>query len=675
MSQLPGAQQQAIILIRQIQRNHYNPRPVDDSLSSVIFLKFINELDPQQNVFTMVDFKVLSGYRYSLDDELNGSTWSFLDRATEVYRQALKRVDTLVTAIFQKPLDYTTDDKISFSKEKNISFPGSVSEQKNRWVKWFKYVLLNQAYSMAAADSSKPSLKAVLVKNESSLRERIRKTQGSMFEALLDPASFETDLKGIYFNAIANSFDPHTDYFSPTKKEEFQASLSTEGLSFGFEIEENKVGSITVAGLIPGGPAWKTGEIHKDDQVVQLQWKGSAPVDVSAMTVEEAGEYMKQTNHDELTVKLKKTDGTVHSISLHKEKIETEENVVKGYLLSGDKKIGYISLPDFYTTWEDEKGSGCANDLAKEIIKMKKENLDGLILDLRYNGGGSLYEALQLCGIFIDEGPLVGIRGKDGKMVYVKDPNRGTIYDGPLLVMVNNQSASASEMMAAALQDYNRAVIVGSPTYGKATMQQIFPMDSNTVSTKKSPNGFVKITNGKLYRVSGLTAQRNGVIPDIALPDAFDGLEYREKFSPGALPADTMKKNNYYQSLPALPIASLALSSNQRVNNDPSFQKLVQSISIRMEELNNKQSGIPLKTELFEKWMKDEEALMKNMDETGETENKIFTAGNYKLETERLQNNSYASDLNKAALQSIQTDMYVQEAFRIMADLIRIQKQ
>src|SRR5437762_8924227 len=165
---------------------------------------------------------------------------------------------------------------------------------------------------------------------------------------------------------------------------------------------------------------------------------------------------------------------------LAKEKIETEDDIVKGYVLNGEKKIGYISLPDFYTIWEDESGSGCANDVAKEIVKLKKENIDGLILDVRYNGGGSLGEALQLTGIFIDEGPLLGEKDRNGKLVFLKDPNRGTIYDGPMVLMVNGQSASASEVLAAALQDYHRALIVGSSTYGKATMQEIFPMDTLT---------------------------------------------------------------------------------------------------------------------------------------------------------------------------------------------------
>lgn len=673
-SQLSVAQSQAIILKRQVQRNHYSPRPVDDSLSSGIFSSFIKLLDAQQDIFTADDYKALSAYRYLLDDELNSDGEKFLNMVIRLYRQRLQRADSIVTAILQKPLDFTADDKIIFTKEENKFFAQDAKELRNKWTKWFKYIILNNAYSMASADSIKPSLSSVLAKNETVLREKIRRGQARLFETILDPASFENDIKETYFNAIAASFDPHTNYFSPQQKENFQSELSTEDLSFGFEIDEDKEGKIFISQLLPGGPAWKTGEINKNDEILQLQWKGGLPVDVSAITVEEADDLLQKSNHDELSIKIKKQDGTMRTVDLRKEKIETEEDVVKGCLLAGEKKIGYIRLPDFYTIWENEEGSGCANDIAKEIIMMKKENLDGLILDVRYNGGGSLYEALQLCGIFIDEGPMAGIRKKDGKIVYLKDPNRGTIYDGPLIVMVNNQSASASEMVAAALQDYNRAVIVGSSTYGKATMQEIFPMDSTVKMQADSPDGFIKITTGKLYRVSGFTAQCNGVVPDIILPDAFDGLEFREKFGDNVLPADTIKKNNYYRPLPALPLASLAAASARRINNNASFQKLVEAIRLRTREMTDKKTVIPLQPAAFEKWITEKESLLKTMDEKDETGNYLFTADNYRMEKERLRNNAYAAELNTAALKSVQKDIYIQEAFQVMTDLINYQK-
>ncbi len=673
-SQMTNEQRQAILLTRQLQLNHYNPRQVNDSLSSIIFTSFIKELDGQHDIFTTDDFKILSAYRYLLDDELNKGKWNFLPLVTKLYRQRMVRADSIAKTILQKPIDFSTDDKLVFTKENNDLYATDLKELVNKWTKWFKYIILSHAYNSLSSDSIKQNLASVLVKNEPAIREKIKKGHAKTIESILDPANFETGIKEIYFNAISTSFDPHSTYFSPQQKKDFQAELSTEEYSFGFEIDENKEGKIFIDLLIPGGPAWKTGEIHKNDELLQVQWKGEPPVDISAVTIEEVDELFEKPNHDELNITIKKQNGTVRTVALYKEKIETEESVVKGYLLTGNRKIGYISLPGFYTTWEDEKGSGCANDMAKEIIMMKKENPEGLILDLRYNGGGSLGEALQLCGIFIDEGPLAGIREKDGKVIYSKDPNRGTIYDGPLIVLVNNQSASASELVAATLQDYNRAVIVGSPTYGKATMQVVLPMDSTRKTQTNSPDGFVKITTGKLYRVSGLTIQCNGVIPDIIIPDAFDGLEYREKFMPQSIPADTTKKNNYYKPLSGLPVAPLMTSSQERIKNNPSFIQLQKGITMRTTELANKKTIIPLKPDMFEKWIKEKDAMLKEMDEKDETENKIFTADNYRQEKIRLHNNVYATDLNDAAIKSIQKDIYIQEAFQILDQLINLMK-
>lgn len=673
-SQLPAAQQQAIILKRQIQQHHYGPAEVDDSLSSRIFFLFVREMDEQHDLFTSDEYKLLEAHRYSLDDELNGKEWKFLDLATGLYKKALLRADSIIKEVLKKSFDFSKVDHLEYIRKSNWVFPQNSNGIRSKWEKWFKYNFLNSAYSIQASDSSGKALNEVLTANEMSIREKLRKGHEQTFRQLLDSATFPEMIKEKYFSAVAAAFDPHTNYLSPQDKEIFQEQLSTEEYSFGFEMDETKEGKIVIGHLIPGGPAWKTGEIHKNDELLQLQWKGKPVVDMATVTFEEAEDIMYESGNDELTVKVRKTDGTIRTVVLRKEKIETEDDVVKGFLLSGEKKIGYISLPDFYTTWEDESGSGCANDMAKEIIKMKRENLDGLILDVRYNGGGSLYEALQLCGIFIDEGPLVGIKNKEGKQRFDKDPNRGIIFDGPLLLLVNNQSASASEMLAAALQDYNRAVIAGSSTFGKATMQQLFPMDSSGIDRKDSPNGFIKITTGKLYRLTGETAQRNGVVPDIILPDAFEGLELQEKFMPFVLPADTAKRNIYYTTLPALPVAALSAASAERVKNHSVFQTLIQGIQKRTANRVPGKTIVPLQPAGFEKWIKEREEVLKALDESEVADHKLFIADNYRMEKERLRNNVYAAGLNAAALKSIQHDIYIQEAYLIITDLIKLQK-
>lgn len=362
-------------------------------------------------------------------------------------------------------------------------------------------------------------------------------------------------------------------------------------------------------------------------------------------------------------------------VFLKKEKAENEENIVKGFVMNGEKKIGYILLPGFYTEWENETGSGCANDIAKEIIRLKKENIEGLILDVRYNGGGSLGEALDMIGIFVEEGPLCATKDKSGKLATLKDPNRGTIYDGPLVLMINGQSASASELLAASLKDYNRAVIAGSNTFGKATMQQLFFADT---ITSRRPEGdekkdLIKITTGKLYKVDGRTAQKFGVEPDVPLPDAYEGLEMGERFLPNSLPPDTVKRNNYYKPLPYLPVKELASRSSIRVLAHNDFQQIKKITEEQKKNMQLTSRNVPLKPDLFEAWIKK---IDKELEEVkGESAAAgTYKPGNHAAAIQLLANNSFAKEQNNNWLERLANDIYLQEACQVVTDLINLKK-
>ena len=673
-AQTSKTQQMAIVLKRQIERNHYSPRAVNDSFSSDMFSKILGSLDAQQNIFTSDDYAALSGYRSKLDDEVNGGEWKFLDLVTDLYRQRLKNADSTAESVLAKPLDFSADDKITFTKEQGFRFSSS-SELRTRWTRWFKFLVLNGLYDIHETDSLKPGFKSVLDKNESIVREKIKKISKKKFQEILHVSTFENYMKEVYLNALATSFDPHTMYLSIEGREDLQSQLSTEDYSFGFKIDETGEGKIIIAHLVPGGPAWKSGELHANDELLQIQWAGKPPVDIPTLTYEETADLLNGSNHGSVFLKLRKTNGAIQTVTLQKEKINTEENLVKGYVLKGEKKIGYISLPDFYTVWEEGAGSSCANDVAKEIIKLKREKIDGLILDVRFNGGGSLEEALQMAGIFIDEGPLTGTKDRSGKVVFLKDPNRGTIYDGPLILLINGQSASASELLAAVLQDYNRAIVVGSASYGKATMQAIFPMDSLMQNpSAPSPNGYVKITTGKLYRVTGQTAQLNGVLPDIHLPDAFDALQYREKFSQGALAQDTVKRNAYFKPLNPLSVHGLQQLSDQRINSNKDLKNIKEVI--RKATQNEKAvREVPLKFDGFEKWavQNRKEEIIMGVEKRIPTS--LFTAQTYKHETQGLPGDDYTKTIDEIILKNIQKDIYIEEAYGIVIDLIKSKAQ
>ncbi len=667
-----SVQSKAIIVKRMIELNHFSPRPVDDSFSVAMFKALIKKADRRRLLFTEADYKKLSAYTTTLDDELQGKSWAFLDLFETVYKKALIRADSIITKATQKPFDFSVNESVTRAGEtETFNFATDLSALAGRWSRYLKFATLDQLYDLTAADTSgKTSFKTVISKSEIKVRERVRTREIRTLKKILDDPGYITAL---YLDALATGFDPHTNYFSPEGKQEFQESLSTEALSFGFGMDENEKGQIIIDGLAPGGPAWKSGDLNEGDVLLNLQWEGKEAVEMTGATLEEAYAVLDQTGADRIVVKAQKADGTVKIVLLRKEKIDNEENIVKGFVLKGDKKIGYILLPGFYTEWENESGSSCANDVAKEIVKLKKENIDGLVLDVRFNGGGSLAEAMELTGIFIDEGPLAGQKIKDGKVVFLKDPNRGTIYNGPMVLMVNGQSASASEMLAASLQDYNRAVIVGSNTFGKATMQQMMPVDTLQKNPLRSDNrnDMVKITRGKLYRLNGETAQLNGVKPDVVLPDAFDGLDYREKFMPFALPAEGSAKNNYYKPLAPLPVAELAKRSAERVNASTEFRD-IKKIAELMRAGRTKSETIPLKWDNFEQWIKKKENEMEMMGGETSAPGKKFTVDNHGLDKSLLANNAYAKEINDVWLADIAEDIYIQEAFSVLCDLINL---
>lgn len=680
-AQTPAAQQKAYVIRRVIEMNHYSPRPVDDSFSANLFKKIINSADPKRLLFTAAEYKSLAAYSLKLDDELKGNGWNFLNLFTTLYKKALLRADSLVNIVSQKPLDFNLDESITMSRDGGFNFAATNADLVIRWTRYFKLNVLENAYDKIRSDTTGYvySVKAI-IKEEPAIKDKIKTAERKELKALLDsPEELERSLTELYLNGIAVSFDPHTNYFSPEGKQEFQSSLSSESLSFGIEFEENDKGRIEVDHLVPGGPAWKSGELHKGDELLQLYWENKEQAAIMDLSLEEVYKMLESVTQDRLVLKIKKANGLIKTVTLRKERISNDENIVKSFVLKGEKKIGYILLPGFYTEWENETGSGCANDVAKEIIKLKRDKIDGLIIDVRFNGGGSIQEGLEMTGIFVDDGPLAAQKNAKGKVIYYRDPNRGVIYDGPLVLMINGQSASASEMLAASLQDYNRAVIVGSTTYGKASVQRLFPLDTtySERSDPPSPDGksdVLKITFAKFYRLSGSSTQLKGIVPDVVLPDVFEGLDIGERFSPNALRPDTVPKNNFYKPLAPLPLRELAGKSAQRVSSDPDFQNIKKFTEAQVKENRSKQRVIPLKWDSFGNWMRQQEKDSDIIEGEMTTGDKKFEAGNNEHDKQWLQHNEYEKEINAVWLENIAEDIYVREAYLVICDLINLLK-
>jgi carboxyl-terminal processing protease len=556
----------AYLVSRMVEKFHIQPRPLDDERSDAIFHDLMTSLDEQRIFFTQDDMKKLLAYRLQLDDEIKGKKSNFLQLLVTTYKQRLLQADTMLDNICKTPFNFSLKEK--YTAAEDTTYPANTTAMRTKMYKMVKYTVLHGVVEYAdLTNPGKQPSKKLIDSLEPSLRRRANVTlKRSVKRILQSPQGLEFIIGNMYCQALASTYDPHTAYFSVDAKENFESHLGKKPLEFGVTFTEGDDGKAQIDYLKPGSSAYKSGRLNQGDKIQSVQWEKKDPIDVSDAEVREVEQVLASSGGNTVNITVKKADGTTRQVTLQKERLdkeeeEEEEEKVKSYILQGDRKVGYISLPAFYSDWEGTQGiNGCANDVAKEIIKLKKENIDGLMIDLRYNGGGSLQEAIELSGIFIDAGPVAQLKTREAKAATLKDVVRGTIYDGPLLMLVNGFSASASEMVAAVMQDYNRALIVGSPTYGKATSQIILPIDTTisleTYNGKREAASYIKLTTSKLFRINGTTAQANGVKPDILLPDLTDATPEREVNEKYVLPASVIDANKYYKPLAALPVAA-----------------------------------------------------------------------------------------------------------------------
>ncbi|MFH2094081.1 MAG: S41 family peptidase, partial [Bacteroidota bacterium] len=595
------------MLTTALEKYHYQPRDIDNELSSQVFNMFFDLIDPEKVYFTRHDMDSLSLFKELIDDEILNQECKFFYKACEMYKKRLMETDSINGDILGRPFDFMKDDKMYMGgSREGYDFAKGDTERTDRLRKRLKYHALMMM--LASRDSTsipdKEELENMLAK-QNEIRELLAKKEKRHIQRILNHGTgFESLMVSLFMNSIAMCYDPHTMYFTFNDFTSFESELSSEALSFGLEIDEKDNGNLEITRLVPGGPAWKSNELNNGDELVKMKWEKGEEIDLAYADIYEVMSMLSSTNDQELELTVRKAGGQIKKVTLRKEVIQSEENVINSFILEGKYRIGYIALPGFYTEWENFSGLGCANDVAKEILKLQKEGIDGLIFDLRNNGGGAMKEAMDLAGIFIDGGPLTISKVKGENPVSLKDMNRGTIYDGPLIIMVNKYSASASEILAAALQDHNRALIVGSPTFGKSTGQMILPMDTAmnrtkaTLSLLKKELDIIKVTDVKFYRITGKSHQATGVIPDILLPELETRYDESESDLPYYFANDSIQKKSYYTPMKDFPISLLGENSRERTARDPVFEKIV-LFNDTIDKLYAEKSEISLIPETF----------------------------------------------------------------------------
>lgn len=658
----------AYMITRMAEKFHYRPRLVDNSFSADIYTQFLKVLDAQKIFFTVSDINALQRYKYLLDDEIKNKSPEFLQTITTLYQTRLRQVQSMIAEICKRPFNFYYPDKITINED--TTYPRTTGEQTIKIYKLLKSGLLSAIINNNSDIGSLSQKKQIsFLKNiEPGLRFKVQASfNRSITRMTQGPGGLQRKIVDEYCKVIALCYDPHTEYLPAKAKEDLDTELGNKSIGFGFSLKTDSKGNVFISDLLPGSPAYKSGQINLGDKITFIQMEGSVSVDLSGATIKEINEVLDNTSHGTMVFTLKKPDGTKSQVALSKEKIENDadENKVKSFLLKGDKTIGFISLPSFYEDWENDKGiNGCANDVAKEIVKLKKENIDGLIIDLRFNSGGSMQEAIEMAGIFIDAGPVAQYKRRGEEIITLKDANKGTIYDGPLFLMVNGYSASASEMFAATLQDYNRAVIIGSPTYGKSTTQIVMPLDSaltpDSDLTTSIADTYLKITIAQLYRVTGKTFQGVGVTPDVLLPDINSKKENSNLF---VLESAPVPSNKFYIPAGRLSFNKLNAFAKNEIASSAYFTELLQ-----YEKANSETAKQDISLRLADALASQKIATPK-IDTA--LENKIFKVENNAYDNERLDLNKTLKNIDNEWRKHLTRDPYVKLTYLLIARVIK----
>ena len=657
-----------------LEEGHYSPQKIDDNFSKEVFKKFIEELDGDKNILLQSDVDGLKQYETMVDDEIHGSPVESFFAANTVYLKRLEEVALAYKEIMAKPFDFTVNETVEMDA-KNRLFPKTEKDRFEILRKSVKYAVLDK-YSAAQDDREKnKGKKDFVIKADSTLereaRDQVRR-QIDRYMATRKNRETNDENFSTFVNAITTTMDPHSSYFPPIDLRTFNESMRGSFFGIGAQLKEDD-GKIKIASLVGGGPAWKNGELKENDEIVKVAQGKEEPVDVTGYAVTDAVKLIRGAEKgSEVRLTVRKMDGSMKVISLLRDDVKLEEVFVKSSIIQGENKIGYIYLPEFYANFEDPKGARCADDVAKELEKLKAEKVDGIVLDLRGNGGGSLYDVVQMVGLFIEDGPICQVKGRGDKAKILDDRDRTVQYDGPLTVLVDETSASASEIFAAAIQDYKRGIIIGSTsTYGKGTVQRNIPLnpqsENNLFSTAKADDlGTVKLTLQKFYRISGGATQLRGVVPDVVLPDRLEYLKFREKDNPDALKWDEISQANYKKWTSTYSTDAIISSAKDDVNNSTAFGKIKTNVQW-LDKNNDKQYSLNIvqyredqkQLKAVYKQIEDAYKLPKGMDM------KYLVADNETADTSKEK-----IDRSKQWLKVRSEDIYIDESVKILNKMI-----
>lgn len=654
-----------------IEVNHFNPVKVNDKFSQEAFDLYLDRLDQNKRYLLKDDVESLLAYRNKIDDEIASGDFQLLKKSVEMLEKQIEFVESIYPKILEKPFDFDKEEMVELDEEK-LDYAENKKELKDRWRKILKYQVLNKIVD------KEEQLEKLKEKNDTSYhpmtfeeieewaRGKVLKSTTEIFNRI-DKVEFE-DRRNLFINALVEVNDPHTSYFPPKDKENFDIDMSGQLEGIGATLRE-KEGYISVVNIVPGSASWKQGELQEEDVILKVGQGSEEPVDIVDMRLDNAVKLIRGPKGTEVRLTIKKLDGSIKEISIIRDVVIIEAAYAKSSIIEeGGKKIGMIHLPKFYADFGNKEGRTCSKDVAIEVGKLKREGVDGIVIDLRNNGGGSLQDVVDMMDLFIADGPVVQIKSKNGKPYVLSGNDRGSVaYDGDLVIMVNSFSASASEILAAAVQDYKRGVIVGTKsTFGKGTVQRFYDLNKMVRTTNGLDLGALKITTQKFYRINGGATQLKGVIPDIVLPDIYAEIEVGEREMDHAMEWDEIDPEIYDYWKKKIDLANLKSASDQRTDTTMAFQIIEKNAQWLKEQRD--ETKYPLNYKQFVDWSNAREESAKAFDQLDEYKNSFQVSFPKDDQMKMKSDSAVAERLNKWK-ENLESDPYVGEVFNIFKDL------
>jgi len=650
-------------------RGHFVVKDINDDFSEQVYTSFIEGLDPSKRYFTQKDLKEFSKFKYEIDNQLLEDDVSFYNTVYANFTKKIKNAKSYYGELLAQPFSFNKNETIDIDYDK-VPFAKNENQLIDYWRKQLKLNVLSRVQNKIEKQDAKvkkdPKTKKKSFNDlEKEARAEVLK---SMDELYLRIEELEhEDWFSTFLNSVVGAFDPHTTYMAPRTKERFDQDMS--GKLEGIGARLLKKGIYTeIFELVSGGPAWKQGELEAGDVILEVAQADKEPLDIVGMRLDDAIKFIKGKKGTEvrLTVK-KKLDGTTRIISIIRDVVELEETFVKSTIVEKEgKKYGLINLPRFYIDFSDIDSRDSAKDMEKEIARLKSENISGLLIDLRNNGGGSLKTAIEIAGLFITEGPVVQVKYRGQDPIVKNDENPKMQWDGAVVVLVNELSASASEIFAAAMQDYGRAVIIGgNQTYGKGTVQSVIPIN-NFYPKYEKDLGAIKMTIQKFYRVNGGSTQIEGVYSDIAMPNKYSYMKFGERDLTGALIWDKVPQAKYTKTNSYENFSDVINKSKNRIALDEQF-KLINEYAKWLKE-NQEDTSYSLNFKDFSKESALLEVASKKYTNAFKNETKLNFASP-KYEFPLMEKDSVLADKRTAWHKNLAKDIYVAEALNVLKDL------